>query len=148
MAKKKETQQQQVTDYDPSWGYSNQGATDSAPTDVPTPPPAQSMDTWISPEFLRGYGKPVLATIESVGAARGGNREYDSRKGWFVVFRVEEDGERCQGRVSEGDHRHVRLYDKYKADWVGKKVRLRLPNPGDRDQRGTQTKALWTLDAL
>lgn len=149
MAKKAGKEQTSEQTYDPSYGYQNptEGASSQA-TDVPTPPPAQSMDTWITPEFLRSYGKPITAKIESVSAARGGNSQYDSRKGWFVVFVVDDDNERVQGRISEGDHRHHRLYGKYKANWVGQSVRLRLPNPGDRDQRGTVTKAAWTLDPL
>lgn len=143
-----------VTTYDPTAGYSAtsgyvmpQGASD--PTTGISAPPPRDTNPFVNAQFLWAFGKPVEGTILGIKPAVGGNSEFGNRKGWFLVIQLKPDeaakvaaGTMCNARVNEGDSRHAKLYTSFGANWIGQKIRLRLPHVGD------QTKAGWTVDPL
>lgn len=152
--KEKEKPAAPVTTYDPTAGYSQtsgyvmpQGSGDSG-TGISAPPPRDT-NPFVNAQYLWAFGRPVEGTILGIKPAVGGNSEFGQRKGWFLVIQLDENkdakiepGTMCNARVNEGDSRHAKLYSQFQGDWVGKRIRLRLPHVGD------QTKAGWTVDPL
>jgi hypothetical protein len=104
------------------------------------PPPQAPRNPFVTAQFLWQFGKPISATIQGMRPAVGGNNKFGDRKGWFLDLLLE-NGTAATGRINEGDQRHQRLWAAFADKPLGRKIILRLPNPGD------MTKALWTLDA-